>query len=343
MSGPQELQFPFPEAPLPTGELKAVAPGILWLRMPLPYALDHINLYLVQGEAGWTIVDTGVDTPVIRGLWEKILAGLDAPVVALVCTHWHNDHAGLAGWLTERLRIPLYMSRAEYQTLRMFSAPAVGASWQHEQFYRQAGMTAEQTAELLGKLGQFAMTSPPPLAYRRMEEGLPVHFGDCDWQVVTGEGHSPEHACLFNEDRRILFSGDQLLARISPNIGVNAGEPDADPLRAWFAALRKIGHVPATTLVLPSHELPFYGTDVRAAQLQEHHLGVLEKLVGFCREGDAPESALAFARRLFTRRRGVIDDLLALTETLAHLHYLCSEGKMRRQLDAAGAHRFVLA
>jgi glyoxylase-like metal-dependent hydrolase (beta-lactamase superfamily II) len=308
--------------------------------MPLPYALDHINLYLVRGEAGWTIVDTGVDTPVIRGLWEKILAGLDAPVVALICTHWHNDHAGLAGWLTERLRIPLYMSRAEYLTLRMFSTPISGNSWQHEQFYRHAGMTPAQTTELLGKLGQFALTSPPPLAYRRMEEGRPVHFGDCDWQVVTGDGHSPEHACLFNGERQILFGGDQLLARISPNIGVNAGEPDADPLRAWFASLEKVGRLPATALVLPSHELPFYGTDVRAGQLQQHHRNVLDKLLEFCRE--EPGSALAFARRLFTRRRSVIDDMLALTETLAHLHYLCAEGEMHRQLDEAGVYCFDL-
>ena len=338
MNGVSELRFPFAEAPAPDGELMQVAPGILWLRMPLPYALDHINLYLVRGEAAWTIVDTGVDTPVIRELWERILARLDAPVTALVCTHWHNDHAGLAGWLTERLRIPLYMTRAEYQTLRMFSNPG-GPSWQHEQFYRQAGMSAEQTATLLGKLGQFALTAPPPLAYRRMDESQPVHFGDSDWQVVTGDGHSPEHACLFDAERQVLFSGDQLLARISPNIGVNAGEPEADPLRAWFASLDKVGQLPPDAMVLPSHELPFLGLDVRARQLRQHHLDVLEKLMGFCR--DQPGSALALARRLFTRRRSAIDDMLALTETLAHLHYLCSEGRMHRRLDASGVYNFA--
>jgi glyoxylase-like metal-dependent hydrolase (beta-lactamase superfamily II) len=334
------LQFPF-DPPAPDGELKEVAPGIRWLRMPLPYALDHINLYLVRGTAGWTIVDTGINTPVTRTLWEKILADLDAPVVAVVCTHSHDDHAGLAGWLTETLRVPLYMSRAEYYSLRLWAAPTQ-PSWQQEQFYLRAGMGPEPLRELLDKLGRWSAVSPPPQAYRRLEEHAPLPLGDDDWQVVTGEGHSPEHACLFNAERQVLFSGDQLLARISPNVGVNASEPEANPLLAWLASLEKIGRLPESALVLPAHELPFYGLAVRAAELREHHQRVLDKLENFCRATPA-DSALGLAHQLFTRRRGPIDELLALSETIAHLSYLRYEGRIERELDAGGVYRFSLA
>lgn len=333
------LQFPF-EAPAPDGELKEVAPGILWLRMPLPYALDHINLYLVRGETGWSIVDTGIDNSVTRELWEKILAKLDAPVVAVVCTHCHDDHAGLAGWLTETLRVPLYMSRAEYQTLRLRTLPS-SRSWQQEQFFMQAGMEVEAMRDLLDRLGNWSSISPPPPAYHRLQEGQPLPLGDGRWQVVIGEGHSPEHACLLNTELKVLFSGDQLLARISPNVGVHANEPEADPLRPWLASLDKVAGLP-DALVLPAHELPFYGLATRAIELKQHHEKALDKFEGFCRE--APGSTtLELTRRMFTRRRSPIDELLALSETLAHLSYLRFEGRLVREADQNGVYRFSVA
>lgn len=332
------LQFPF-EAPTPDGELKEVAPGILWLRMPLPYALDHINLYLVRGEAGWSIVDTGIDNAATRALWEKIFAKLDAPVVAVFCTHCHDDHAGLAGWLTETLRVPLYMSRAEYQTLRLRTLPSQ-RSWQQEEFFLRAGMELDATRALLDKVGNWSAISPPPPAYHRLEENQPLPLGDGGWRVVTGEGHSPEHACLLNEKMKVLFSGDQLLARISPNVGVHANEPEANPLRPWLASLDKISRLP-DALVLPAHELPFYGLATRARELQDHHRQVLDKLEGFCREAPG-SSTLELTRRLFTRRRSPIDELLALSETLAHLSYLRFEERVARELDG-GVYRFSVA
>jgi glyoxylase-like metal-dependent hydrolase (beta-lactamase superfamily II) len=333
----QALRFPF-TAPQPDGELKEVAPGIRWLRMPLPYALDHINLYLMRSAAGWTIVDTGLDTPPTRALWEKILGDLDAPVIALICTHSHPDHAGLAGWLTEKLRVPLYMSRAEYFTLRVFSKPMAELSWQHEQFFQQAGMSPVQMQQVQKMLSLPNMIAPPPLAYCRLDEHTALPLGDDVWRVITGEGHSPEHSCLYNAAQRVLFSGDQLLARISPNIGVHASEPDANPLQVWLHSLERIGTLPTETLVLPAHELPFYGPDIRAEQLVQHHRDVLEKLRELCAQ--TPGTAMELAQQLFARRRGGFDDLLALSETLAHLVYLCANGRAARQPDASGIHRY---
>jgi glyoxylase-like metal-dependent hydrolase (beta-lactamase superfamily II) len=199
-------------------------------------------------------------------------------------------------------------------------------------------MTSAQAKTLQKRLGGMSSISPPPQAFRRLEEHTPVTIGDGSWQVVTGEGHSPEHACLFNAAQQVMFSGDQLLARISPNIGVHASEAEANPLHKWLHSLERIGGLPADTLVLPAHELPFYGLDIRAAQLVEHHRNVLEKLRGLCEE--TPGTALVLSQRLFSRRRGDIDDLLALSETLAHLAYLCANGGMVRRLDSSGVYQY---
>ena len=132
------LAFPA-EAPAADGSLVEVAPGVLWARMPMPMALDHINVYLLRGERGWTIVDTGLNTPECRALWERIasehLDGL--PIEALVCTHFHYDHAGLAGWISERFGVPVYMTLAEFLTLRVLGAALPDpAPPETQQFYR---------------------------------------------------------------------------------------------------------------------------------------------------------------------------------------------------------------
>jgi glyoxylase-like metal-dependent hydrolase (beta-lactamase superfamily II) len=240
------------------GTLIDIVPGqIKWLRMPLPMALNHINLYLVRDGAGWRMIDTGIDTAETRGLWEKILPALDGPVTGIVCTHHHSDHCGLSGWLTERLRVPLYMSRGEYFAMRMFSEQFSFDAWEYREFFTRAGLSEDRFEHLVAMFPSFRTQTRVARAFQRLRDGETLSIGEHRWEIRGGEGHSPEHASLYCREFGILLSGDQLLARISPNVGVLPFEPNANPLAEWFASLERIGRLPADTLVLPAHELPF--------------------------------------------------------------------------------------
>lgn len=336
------LEFPF-TAPTPDGELKDVAPGIKWLRMPMPYRLDHINLYLVRDDAGWTIIDTGLDTDETRAIWDKVLAALpaDEPITKVLCTHSHNDHAGCAGWLTEKLRVPLYMSMGDYFSLRSLSAGFDPGAWQLLQFYRQLGFAPEQIDSMLASLSKMRFSSAAPQAYVRLREGATIRLGANEWRIVVSEGHAPEHVSLFCAELGVLICGDQLLPRISANVSVNAVEPEANPLQLWLESLERVGRLPADALVLPSHELPYYGLDTRAVQLREHHEQQLNELVGFCRE--QPGSTYELMQRMFPRRKGLIDDFLAVSECFAHLSYLLHEGRVERRVLNDGSYHFCAA
>jgi len=331
------LSYPF-KAPACNGELVEVVPGcIRWLRMPLPMALNHINLYLVRDGAGWRMIDTGFDTATTRELWERILPGLGAPITGIVCTHHHGDHCGLAGWLTEKLRVPLYMSRAEYFAMRLVHDTSLD-SWEDRTYFRRAGLSEEQVAELAEALRRFDVHSPPARAYQRLREGETLVIGDYQWQMRGGEGHSPEHIALYCGELGVLLSGDQLLGRISPNVGVLPFEPEANPLKDWFVSLERIGELPEETLVLPSHDLPFYGLRTRAGELQHHHLAVLERVLALCAE--RPDSVYGLSRRLFPGRPGAMDNILAIGETMAHLAYLLKQRRVQRSLTAHDSYEY---
>ncbi len=331
------LRYPF-EPPGCNGELVDVVPGcIKWLRMPLPMALNHINLYLVRDGAGWRIIDTGFDTRATRELWERILPALGEPITGVVCTHHHGDHSGLAGWLTEKLRVPLHMSRTEYFAMRLSRDPSLN-SWEYRAYFRQAGLTDEQVEGFAQALSGFAMHSPPAMAYRRLRDGGELAIGDHRWTLRAGEGHSPEHIALYCAELGVLLSGDQLLGRITPNVGVLPFEPEANPLEDWLASLDRIAELPDETLVLPAHELPFHGLRTRAAELQQHHRQVLDRVLEFC--GQQALTVYGLSRRLFSKRSDTIDTIMAIGETMAHLAFLLAQGRVARTLAASGSHEY---
>ncbi|HQR02809.1 MAG: MBL fold metallo-hydrolase [Proteobacteria bacterium] len=329
------------QPPRPEGELIEIVPGILWLRMPLPMALNHINLYLVRNDEGWMIVDTGLDTTETRNLWDSILAGLDAPVNALLCTHNHNDHCGLAGWLTGKLHVPFYMSRASFLSLRGWNRAPDNIPWEHLAYYHRLGMDEATVENIFAKLRNMLFLHAPPAAYQRLTEGKVVRIGADRWRVILGDGHAPEHASLYCEERGILLCGDQLLGRITPNVTVYPMEPEENPLKCWLHSLQRFEDLPADTLVLPAHEMPFKEPARRARELREHHWRMLERTRGLCETG-GPQSATALMKELFPRRKGPVDDLLAVGETMAHLVYLVEAGQLRRTPDAGGVELFHL-
>ena len=334
--GGRVLHYPF-ELPDP-GAAVEVASGVLWMRLLMPIALDHINVYAVRDGDGWALVDTGLNLRESRACWKTLLQGpLEGrPVTRVICTHMHPDHIGLAGWLCERFDAPLVMTRLEYVTARMLiadtgrPAPGCGAA-----FYRAAGWTEDEIARWRAEYGQFGRAvSPFPEGYLRIRDGDMLKIGGDRWRVVVGEGHSPEHACLWREHDDVVLGGDQILPKISSNVSVWPTEPEADPLKDWLASLERMKAIlPDGALILPSHGEPFRGVHARLDALLRGHRTALKRLE---RSLSTPKRAVDVFPALFARP---VDDGvrgMATGESLAHLNYLLHRGRVRRVRDADG-------
>ena len=337
------LDYPF-APPLPDGSVVEVAPGILWARMPMPMALDHINVYLLHEEDGWTLVDTGLNLASTRELWEKIietqLGGL--PVKRLVCTHCHYDHAGVAAWLSEKYQIPLLMTYGEYFMMRgLMGPPPDPLPPDLLDFYQRAGMGEVAVQTMFATLRKDPFMPPIPTSYQRIRNGDSLRIGTREWVVVIGEGHSPEHACLYNASDRLLIAGDQLLPRISSNVMLSPVEPEGNPLKLWLQSLDRLSQLAADTLVLPSHQSVYRGLHARVDELHAHHRQQFDLI---CTELGQSQGATAMAlmQVQFPKVRHAMDQLMGLGETLAHLSWLLREGLINRVLDDDGCHQFSL-
>ncbi|MES2258697.1 MAG: MBL fold metallo-hydrolase [Pseudomonadota bacterium] len=343
-----QLHYPFGELTPQTGTLHEVAPGVQWLRMPLPFALDHINLWLLRdrhgtaGAPGWSAVDCGVASDASKAGWEAIFAGpmQGLPLQRVLVTHCHPDHVGLADWLCTRWDAPLWISTGEYGFARMMSAalPGVDGTAALPHFQRHGLIDPDMLAQMQGRKNHYPMLVPAvPDAYTRLQDGQLVAIGDHQWRVITGFGHAPEHVALYCATLKVLISGDMVLPRISTNVSVFAVEPDANPLTLYLQSLGKFADLPDDTLVLPSHGKPFYGLHTRIAQLRQHHVERLAEVMEACREwrSAADIVPLMFRRPLDAHQLG-----FALGEALAHLHALWHDGIVRRETTPDGIIRF---
>ena len=334
------LRYPWPKPPA-NGQVQVVAEGVLWLRMPLPFGLDHINLYLLRHGDGWVAVDTGLNSEQCRAVWEQVfvevLHGL--PLKAVICTHFHSDHTGVVGWLAERFRCPVLMTLGEFEALHHGPPVAAEPDWAFLDFYQKAGFSQEQTASVLPMI-QSTLFRPQTVAgFRRLSHGSEITIGQRRWQVVMGNGHSPEHACLYAAADGLLISGDQVLPRITSTVSVHVTEPQANPLCDWLDSIERLRVVPDTVLVLPAHERPFFNLHQRLDQLRDHHHGHLQLLLQAC---DAPRTAQELMRVLFKKLSGRFDEMMALGETLAHANYLMTQGTLVRE-EQGGLHRYQRA
>jgi glyoxylase-like metal-dependent hydrolase (beta-lactamase superfamily II) len=333
----QPLRYPFGKS-LAAGESREVAPGVLWLRLPMPFALDHINVWALRDGEGWTLVDTGLHGRRTVAAWEAAMAGpmQGLPVLRVICTHMHPDHIGTAGWITRKFGVRLWTTRLEYLMCRVLvgdtgrEAPAEALA-----FYRAAGWDEAALERYKARFGDFGKgVYPLPDSYRRVVDGETIEIGGRTWHAVVGRGHSPEHLCLHCPELGVLISGDQVLPGISSNVSVFPTEPDADPLAEWIASLALIRRaVPDEVLVLPSHNAPFRGLHRRLDDLAQGHERALDKLQALLSE---PRRAVDVFPALF--RRPVEPELLGLAtgESLAHLNCLIGRGHAVRQHDAQG-------
>jgi glyoxylase-like metal-dependent hydrolase (beta-lactamase superfamily II) len=330
-TAPDYLNLPAPEP----GKVVEIMPGLRWARMPLPFPPRHVNVWLLRDGEGWLAIDAGARTDDAATLWESVFAaGLDGlPITRVLVTHFHPDHIGFAGWLCERWGAPLLMTRSEYlfaRFLRLDDDEGVVA--QQVAFARRAGCEPAQLQYLTARGALYGRAVLPlPRSYRRIAAGDRLSIDGRDWSVMTGGGHAPEMACLYDAERGVLISADQILPRISPYVGVGAVEPEADPLADFLSSNARFRSVPPETLVLPSHGEPFTGLHQRIDALDAHHAERLATLEAGCA---TPRTAFEASRILFPRATDDRQMGFALGETLAHLHRLIATGRLLRE-DAA--------
>ena len=339
--GGARLDYPW-EAPPAPGTTQEIADGILWLRLPLPMALDHVNVYALDDGDAWTIVDTGIDSRRTREIWATLLSGPLAGkrVGRVMVTHHHPDHVGLAGWFQKR-GAELWTSRTAWLLARMLTLDVQERPAPETlDFWRAAGMDpglyARRAAE---RPFNFAdNVAPMPLGFRRIVDGEVVRMGGRDWDVRMGDGHAPEHATFWSRDGELVLAGDQLLPSISPNLGVYATEPLADPVADWLKACRRLA--PFATpdqLVLPGHKLPYRGLPLRLSQLADNHDGALARLFDHLA---VPRVASDCFAALFKRQVGAAEYGLALVEAMAHCLHLWHAGRASRWNREDGAWLF---
>lgn len=350
-----QIHYPLGDALPPEGSAIEVAPGVKWIRMGLPFALDHINLWLLRDRQpdvggtmveGWTVVDCCIDSPGTRAQWEQVFASSleGLPILRVIVTHMHPDHIGLAHWLCERWNVHLWISATDYQFARtaVYNRNGFGGEAGAD-FYMLHGMQDEAFLQhVRGRASYFPTLVPAlPPRFRRLMDGDTIEIGGRSWQCISGYGHAPEHIALYSEELSALLSGDMVLPRISTNVSVHASEPESNPLRLFLTSLLRYLVLPPDTLVLPSHGKPFQGLHERIHQLQDHHRDRLDEILAAAQQGSL--SAFDVLPIMFKRKLDAHQMTFAMGEALAHLHWLWLDGQLQRVLDAGGVHRFQLA
>ncbi|THF65100.1 MBL fold metallo-hydrolase [Pseudothauera rhizosphaerae] len=333
------LAYPWADHPAP-GSLRPVAPGVGWLRMPLPFALDHVNVWLLDDGEALAVVDTGFGLDEVRAHWEAVLAADGRPLKKVVVTHCHPDHLGLATWLAARDGASILMTQGEFLGGHALwhQLPGHCVTDMVEQF-RRHGLDEARLQALAGRGNAYRRGVPDlPATYSRLFDGDQVRIGTYDWQVIVGYGHAPEHASLYCEALGILISGDMLLPRISTNVSVFAATPEDDPLGRFLDSLRRIRNLPDDTLVLPSHGRPFRGIRARVEQLVEHHRDRCAELLAAC---TTPRCAGELLGTLFPRELDTHQVMFAMGEAIAHLNHLAVRGELCRRVDGEGVIRFA--
>lgn len=335
-------RFPFSEAPV-AGEMTEIAPGIMWFRFPLPYQLDHVNIYLLEDGDGWCVLDAGIHDERTVDLWKSVVSGVlhSSRLTRLIVTHHHPDHIGAAGWLCREASIPLLISQTAFLACANLALdPGSPQDRQFHDFYQSHGMAPE----IVGRLGTNGLeylrkVSPLPSTFLRLLSGDTLKIGSRIFRVLTGDGHAPEQVMLYCEEDRLFFSADQVIAKISPNVSVWPNEPDGDPLSHFLRTTRQLrDNMPDDVLVLPGHQLPFYGLHERCNELVKHHEDRCALIGEACADKSLTTSELVpfvFPRELDIHQLG-----FAFSETLAHVNRMLRREELIKVVSDDGVVRY---
>jgi glyoxylase-like metal-dependent hydrolase (beta-lactamase superfamily II) len=331
------LDFPWAEPPA-AGTAREVAPGVSWVRMPLPFRLNHINLWLLADGARPVVVDCGYGLSETRDHWRTILA--ERPPARVLVTHFHPDHMGNAGWLSETYGAEVATTEAEWLWAH-YARHGDPASELDARlaFYRAHGLD-EARLDALHNRGNWYPQGVPtlPRHYRRLRDGDIETIGGRRWRVIIGRGHAPEQALLHCAELDVLIAGDQVLPKITPNVAVQHPEPLANPLKQFLDTLDRLHYLPDDTLVLPSHGLPFRGLKARLDAMRAHHDDRLAEVLEACA---APRTTVDIVGVLFRPDLDIHQLGFALGEALAHLRFLEDAGRLSRTTGADGVIRFT--
>ena len=344
---PSSLSFPHADIPAP-GRIAEVAPGVMWLRMPLPFALDHINLWLlvdeIDGVRGWTAIDCGYGDQATREIWQQHFGDTfrGMPLLRVIVTHYHPDHLGNAQWLLEsnpRAHRLLWSTQSDFYTAHVVWQDLVQYEMHRTAtFFARHGMPADVTQAQAGRGNLYRIAVPElPQAFRRIVAGDEIMIGGHAWRVIVGVGHSPEHASFWCRALNVLISGDMLLPKISTNVSTWGTDPEGDPLRMFLASIRAYNALPADVLVLPSHGLPFVGAHARVKALEQHHAERIDELLA---AASSPVTAYDLLPVLFRRKLDIQQQFFAMGESVAHLNHLWHQGRVRRIPGPDGIIRF---
>jgi glyoxylase-like metal-dependent hydrolase (beta-lactamase superfamily II) len=346
----KQLHYPLGDALPAPGAALTVAPGVKWLRMALPFALNHINLWLlrdeVDGRPGWSVVDCCISVDEAKAQWEQVFASEleDLPILRVIVTHMHPDHIGLAHWLCERWQVRLWISATDYCTARIGTEGPTGFGGDAAAvFFASHGLNDPDSIEKIkGRSNYFPTLVPSvPRQYRRMLDGDVLTIGGRLWACISGYGHAPEHISLYCEETRVLIGGDMMLPRISTNVSVYDQEPESNPLKQFLDSIDKFRTLDARTLTLPAHGKPFTGLYQRIQQLHDHHRDRLAEVMQACT--DRPCSAADMLPVLFKRALDLHQTTFAMGESIAHLHALWFEGRLQRTRGEDGIYRFQVS
>ena len=307
--------------------------------------LDHVNIYAVDEGDSWTIIDTGLWSKKTLSIWRSIIDKYfgNKPINRIIVTHHHPDHVGLAGWFQKEFKAVLWMTRTAWLMARMLRLDYQKLPTEEiVNFWRRSGMDGKIVKErAAGKPFNFGdSVFEMPLGFRRIIDCEKITLGDRSWIVRVGNGHAPDHATLCCEDEPLIIAGDQIISSISPNLGVYATEPEADPVEDWLISCKNF--VPFANndqLVLPGHKLPFIGLPHRLRQLIENHHSALSRLVDFLKE---PQTAVGCFPALYNRKINENEYGLALVEAVAHLNNLYRKKMVTRDMNSDGAYVYRL-
>src|SRR5918992_16943 len=332
------LEYPFPEVPSP-GTTAEVAPGVRWLSMPLPFQLDHINLWLLDDGDGWIVVDTGIGNAETRMLWDRILESKQ--VKRVILTHYHPDHAGNAAWLCSRYGAELWTTQGEYLTAHAVRGSGAGYTADAVlSVFRKNGLDEERAARMRTSRNRYAELVPEfPFSYRRIIENDEIAVGNHRWRAFIGHGHAPEHLSLYCKNLNTVIAGDMLLSTISTNVSVWSIDPEGDPLRLFLDSIARYRELPDDVLVLPSHGKPFRGAHRRVSELEKHNQARFQDVMDSLKE--KPKSAGELLGVLFRRPLDTHQTFFAMGEAIAHLHYLYYAGRAKRALGVDGIMRYA--
>ncbi len=323
------------------GEVTDVLPGLFWVRLPMPNAPNHVNCWLLDNGAGWTLIDCGLNTDDTFEIWETLWRGLlrARPLQNLAFTHAHADHFGLAGYFVKEMKCSVRMPLAEWLSgWKMWHEREEGPGEHFASFLKRNGASDDEASAIAeSQRRPKFLGGRPPREFIRIRDGDLIAMGRREWRIITAGGHSVEHALFFCESDRILIAGDQILSHMMPSVIAPQAQPESNPMQEYLDSLKRLEALPPDTLVLPSHGLPFRGLHARLAQLREHHQARLEDVASAVngKTNAFLVAQEAFPRVLYTNPRQ------AFGEALAHLNMLASTGRLTRDIDGDGAITFA--